>query len=478
MGIVQRFERRLEGAVGDAFARVFGGGVVPQELEQSLRREVTDGVRQLDGGHWLAPNSYVVTLSATDHTRLAEDQGKAADMLADCVRDQLTEQTWETYGDVAVRLEPADALHTGQFRIRSSVDPDAVHNPPAPDVARHDSPSPIAVHSDPDVPSAYPGAAPMTQDNGHEQHAGPQPPRDDEHQAPWANEPPAADQSRPQADYPPAQGGYPNAPQHQGGYLDQGYPQQRGYPPAAPHQGGYPPAQQPQGGPPNQGYPQQGGYPNAPQQGGYPPAPEQQGNYPNQGYPAQGYPAHGYPDQGYNQPGYGQQGYGEQGYNQPGYAPQGYNQQGYPQPPRDQPSYDQPSYDQPGRGQQSGAQNQGGWGAQPGYYDQGYRAPNEPAHAQGLTASLHLDDGSGRTYELKHGSNVVGRGQDADFRVADTGISRRHLEITWDGTVAMLSDLGSTNGTKVNDSEVQNWQLADGDMVRAGSSNVVVHIQN
>ncbi|MEO9221231.1 MAG: FHA domain-containing protein, partial [Mycobacteriaceae bacterium] len=229
---------------------------------------------------------------------------------------------------------------------------------------------------------------------------------------------------------------------------------------------------------------QQGGYPNAPQQqGGYPPAPEQQGNYPNQGYPAQGYPAHGYPDQGYNQPGYGQQGYGEQGYNQPGYAPQGYNQQGYPQPPRDQPSYDQPSYDQPsydqpGRGQQSGAQTQGGWDAQPGYYDQGYRAPNEPAHAKGFTASLHLDDGSGRTYELKHGSNVVGRGQDADFRVADTGISRRHLEITWDGTVAMLSDLGSTNGTKVNDSEVQNWQLADGDMVRAGNSNVVVHIQN
>ncbi|PJE23268.1 MAG: hypothetical protein CK431_12070, partial [Mycobacterium sp.] len=32
-GLVQRIERKLESTVGDAFARVFGGSIVPQEVE-------------------------------------------------------------------------------------------------------------------------------------------------------------------------------------------------------------------------------------------------------------------------------------------------------------------------------------------------------------------------------------------------------------------------------------------------------------
>ena len=39
MGLVDRIERKLESTVGDAFARVFGGSIVPQEVEAMLRRE-------------------------------------------------------------------------------------------------------------------------------------------------------------------------------------------------------------------------------------------------------------------------------------------------------------------------------------------------------------------------------------------------------------------------------------------------------
>ncbi|MET0315611.1 MAG: DUF3662 domain-containing protein, partial [Rhodococcus fascians] len=74
MGIVQRFERKLQGAVGDVFARVFGGGVVPQEVEAALQQEASDRVRPLDGGHYLAPNSYVITINSSDHEELAADQ--------------------------------------------------------------------------------------------------------------------------------------------------------------------------------------------------------------------------------------------------------------------------------------------------------------------------------------------------------------------------------------------------------------------
>jgi pSer/pThr/pTyr-binding forkhead associated (FHA) protein len=52
-------------------------------------------------------------------------------------------------------------------------------------------------------------------------------------------------------------------------------------------------------------------------------------------------------------------------------------------------------------------------------------------------------------------------------------VSRRHVDIYFDGQVAVLHDLGSTNGTSVNGSAVQTWQLADGDVIRVGHSTVV-----
>jgi hypothetical protein len=205
----------------------------------------------------------------------------------------------------------------------------------------------------------------------------------------------------------------------------------------------------------------------------------QYGQDPNYGY---GQQQGGY-DQGYGQqPGYGQQGYGQQpgyGQQQPGGYDQGYGQQGYGQPG---------GYDQ-GYGQQQGGYDQGygqqGYG-QPGgypppggdpYAQQGYAPPAVQTGPRQLQASLQLDDGSNRTYSLKQGGNVVGRGQDADFRLPDTGVSRRHLEITWDGQSATLADLGSTNGTTVNGTPVQTWQLADGDVVRIGHSSLVFRTQ-
>ncbi|MDN5860889.1 MAG: FHA domain-containing protein, partial [Pseudonocardia sp.] len=183
------------------------------------------------------------------------------------------------------------------------------------------------------------------------------------------------------------------------------------------------------------------------QQQGYGGPPQ---GYPDQGYGQQGYggPPQGYADQGYGQQGYGQQQGQQQGYGGPpqGYADQGYGQQGY-----DQQGYGQPQ----GYGQQ---QQQQGYGGYP---------------PQGGSASLSLDDGSGRTYELSQGTHVIGRGQESSFRLPDTGVSRRHLEVTWDGQSATLSDLGSTNGTTVNGNPVQTWQLNDGDVVRVGHSSLV-----
>ncbi|QTR05797.1 DUF3662 and FHA domain-containing protein [Saccharothrix algeriensis] len=388
MGLVQRFERRLEGIVGNTFARVFGGNVVPQEVAQALAREAEVNIRELAGGRLLAPNHYLVLLGPQDHDRLAgdgQDELRITQLLGDSIREHLEESGWDTYGDVVVSLERSDALHTGQFRTSSSVDPD------------------VKVASRRSAPPRTAGDGSMSQPPGYGQGQG-------------------------QPGYDPyAQGGYGQQQGYDQGYGQQGYDQ------------GY--GQQPQGY--DQGYGQQQGYDQ-----GY-------GQQHQQGY-----------DQGYAQQ---QQGY-VQGYDQ-GYGQQ---QQGYDQ------GYGQQGYDQ-GYGQQQQGYGQGydqGYG-QGGYPDpsQGYAPPAVQSGARQLSATLHLDDGSNRTYNLKQGGNVVGRGQEADFRLPDTGVSRRHLEITWDGHSAMLADLGSTNGTTVNGTPVQTWQLAEGDVVRIGHSSLVFRTQ-
>lgn len=86
---------------------------------------------------------------------------------------------------------------------------------------------------------------------------------------------------------------------------------------------------------------------------------------------------------------------------------------------------------------------------------------------------LMVDDGTGRSYALQRGSNVVGRGQSAALRLADTSVSREHIDVYFDGRAAVVHDLGSTNGTTVNGTAIQTWQLADGDVIRVGQSTVI-----
>jgi len=125
VGVLQRFERRLEGLVEGAFARVFKGPVEPVEVAKRLQREAGDRKAILGPGRTLVPNSYVVELGPRDYSRLSPYEGPLTDELAAMVREYVGEQGWTTFGEVAVALERSDDLDTGIFRIRSAVDADA-----------------------------------------------------------------------------------------------------------------------------------------------------------------------------------------------------------------------------------------------------------------------------------------------------------------------------------------------------------------
>ena len=75
----------------------------------------------------------------TDLERMAGDRAEIISTLSASVAEQLADQGWDTYGEVVVFLERSDALHTGQFRTRSRVDPDASRRDATPSTRRRRS---------------------------------------------------------------------------------------------------------------------------------------------------------------------------------------------------------------------------------------------------------------------------------------------------------------------------------------------------
>lgn len=268
MGVLQRFERRLEGMVGLAFARIFKGKVHPAEIAKALQREADEQRSVLGEGRVLAPNVYIVSLGRTDFEHLGQWSEQLADELADMVSEHIDDEGYQVFDKVIVRLERDSDLPTGVFEVSSQVA----------DPARPASREDLAV--------------------------------------------------------------------------------------AAPPANGHPPL---------------------------PPLPAL--------------------------------------------------------PPL--------------RGRVA--------------TDTGKQGPSFTGRAgsrHGVTHVLVVD-GPGTRHELTTGRNVIGRGTEADIRLPDTGVSRKHVDVVLDGGTATVEDLGSTNGTLVNGRRVSRQALVDGDVIRIGHSVLV-----
>lgn len=300
MSLGQRFERRLEGMVGSAFARVFKGQVEPVEIGSALQREASDKRAVMGSGQVLSPNRYRVTLGDSDFDRLAPWQAQLTTSLAELVQEHLDENGLQTIGDIEVYLARDSSLHLGVFGVASRMEPKA---PPRR--------RPLDSMSMPVVP-------------GHPEE--------------YVN--PYGAAAAPPAGAPPFAVSVPDSPRTPSN-------QRQHQPPPGPYQ----------------------------------------------------------------QPGYDQQ-----------------------------------------------------YQAEPPYI--------EPPRRPEFRAQLVVD-GTAQVSNLKPGSNIVGRGQDADLQLLDQGVSRRHIDVHVADGRAVLYDLGSTNGTSVNGHSVQSQQLQPGDVIRIGHSRLV-----
>ncbi|MYU19096.1 DUF3662 domain-containing protein, partial [Streptomyces sp. SID8361] len=119
MGVLKRFEQRLEGLVNGTFAKVFKSEVQPVEIAGALQRECDNNATIWNRDRTVVPNDFIVELSTPDYERLSPYSGQLGDELAGMVRDYAKQQRYTFMGAIKVHLQKAEDLDTGLYRVRS-----------------------------------------------------------------------------------------------------------------------------------------------------------------------------------------------------------------------------------------------------------------------------------------------------------------------------------------------------------------------
>lgn len=111
-----------------------------------------------------------------------------------------------------------------------------------------------------------------------------------------------------------------------------------------------------------------------------------------------------------------------------------------------------------------------------------YAAPDTTVFAAGMGArtpvpdrrAVHahlIDFEANRTYDLATARQIIGRASDSDIVVHDLNASRTHAELRFEPQgIWVVSDLGSTNGTRVNDVPISSQALQPGDRITIGTT--------
>ncbi|MFD0214405.1 FHA domain-containing protein, partial [Streptomyces hirsutus] len=113
-------------------------------------------------------------------------------------------------------------------------------------------------------------------------------------------------------------------------------------------------------------------------------------------------------------------------------------------------------------------------GGRPGGY--GYPQPaaaqRPPAAPASAGRTRYWIEINGNRHQISDATLVLGRSTEADVRIDDPGVSRRHCEIRT-GTPSTIQDLGSTNGIVVDGQHTTRATLRDGSRIVVGSTTII-----
>ena len=85
-------------------------------------------------------------------------------------------------------------------------------------------------------------------------------------------------------------------------------------------------------------------------------------------------------------------------------------------------------------------------------------------------------DIAGKRYLLAKAKTTIGRDATADIQVNDSGLSRTHFAINWDGSSASVEDFGSTNGTTIAGVNVKLQNISADTVIKAGRTEFVFRV--
>jgi len=98
------------------------------------------------------------------------------------------------------------------------------------------------------------------------------------------------------------------------------------------------------------------------------------------------------------------------------------------------------------------------------------------------SAAAHLlgvSDGiRDQRFALRGDRVVLGRAPGCDVVISDASVSSEHARLSREGGKWRVANLLSTNGTFINNNKVSNAGIADGDRLRLGRVEFILHDQN
>src|SRR5207245_2126485 len=95
------------------------------------------------------------------------------------------------------------------------------------------------------------------------------------------------------------------------------------------------------------------------------------------------------------------------------------------------------------------------------------RVPERPAAKEACLVVIYGVE-LGKKYNLDVPTIIIGRSSKSDIQIDQESTSRNHSKIVNTGKSILIRDLGSTNGTYVNDEPIEEYVLRDGDLIKIG----------
>ena len=87
------------------------------------------------------------------------------------------------------------------------------------------------------------------------------------------------------------------------------------------------------------------------------------------------------------------------------------------------------------------------------------------------------DSDEGSSYAVASSPIRIGRGRNNDFVLSDARSSADHAELRWEKGEFRIRDMGSTNGTQLNGSQVTEYAVQDGDQIRIGRTTMMLVLE-